>query len=53
MREYYIFRWYDEVDVMNTIHQEFKLMTEEDARSYFLELKSKHYGVAVYKRVLP
>lgn len=50
-REYYIFRYFDEKDVMKSIHEEFICLTHEDMLEYYHELKNQYYGVAVYRRL--
>nr|DAX36877.1 MAG TPA: hypothetical protein [Microviridae sp.] len=53
MREYYIIRYFDDKDVMRTIHQDFKCLLDEEVQVIFDEYKKKYYGVAIYKRFLP
>lgn len=50
-KEFYIFRYYDENDVMKTIHEEFKFLTYFEMLDYLSFMRRSHYGVAVYKRL--
>lgn len=46
MRECYIFHYYNEVPC---VCQDFGYFTHEEMLTYYHELKSSYYGVAVYK----
>lgn len=50
-KEFYIFRFYDDNDVMKVIREEFKFLTPLEMFDYLSFLRRSHYGVAVYKRL--
>lgn len=50
-KEFYIFRFYDDNDVMKVIREEFKFLTSLEMLDYLSFLRRSHYGVAVYKRL--